>query len=185
MELMRWDILGKQLLHCFCLFDLFRSVLTSPRCCIFLVSCDNSFLAEDTRVRCRTDDNTINGHHCCKTTFRKGKARPQDFYCFLDRGTPLGNEWYCQGLADTPPVLLGLQPESPPTQAPTLLRAGQQSEEEITSMSWLKDLSSALIASLLCLYLFKNLAGTYVWAKKKRTRIYTRSISDISDNHSE
>ena len=152
------------------------------RCYLLFISCDNSFLAEDTSVPCRSDDNVINGHHCCKTAFRKGKARPQDFYCFLDRGTPLGNEWYCLGLADDPPAIIGIQkPEKPPpTQAPTSLRAGQQSEEEISSMSWLKDMSLALIASLLCLYLFKKLlAGRYIQARKRAQR----TISLDEDDH--
>lgn len=152
-------------------------------CCY--TSCDDSFLAEDTTVPCRTEDNVNNGHHCCKTTTRKGKARPKDFYCFLDRGSPEANWFACLAMADNPPKILGVQPaprsqpatDNQPTQAPTSLRAGQQSDEEMTSRP--KDLFFALLASLLCLFLFKKLAGNYLWARKRRAaRIYTRSISD-------
>ena len=107
-------------------------------------------------MRCRTEDNVNNGHHCCKTTTRKGKARPHDFYCFLDKGSPLGNNWYCLGLADN-------LPEIKPATDPQLnepisrsLRAESTQPNVESTASRLQVLALVLLASLLTLILYKR-----------------------------
>lgn len=149
----------------------------------FFFSCDDSYLAEDTTVQCRTPENVNNGHHCCKTTTRKGKARPQDFYCFLEKGSPEANYAYCLGLADNPPPILSLKPkprggyytkeeedmldnqktksslvpdvvDNQKTKSSLRAPARQKNTESIGSR--MKVLLSALIASILCLLLYKK-----------------------------
>ena len=96
------------------------------------------------------------GHHCCKTTIRKGKARPQDFYCFLDKGSPLGNHWYCLGLADMPPEIKTATDPQSNNQASRLLRAEATQLNVESTASRMKVLSLVLLASILILILYKR-----------------------------
>ena len=132
----------------------------------FFFSCDDSYLAEDTTVQCRTPENVNNGHHCCKTTTRKGKARPQDFYCFLEKGSPEANYAYCLGLADTPPFIHGLNPASMKTlnnqNHHSSLRSQESQERQKNTesresiFSRITVLLSVMFVSLLCLVLYKS-----------------------------
>ena len=102
---------------------------------------------------------------CCKTTTRKDKQRPRDFYCFLDKGSPEGNDAYCLGLADNPPEILGLKPAKVnqlDNQASPMLRAQarQQNSENMTSR--MNVLMLGLIVSVLCLFLYKKMLARYI-----------------------
>ncbi|KAL9181785.1 hypothetical protein ACHAXT_012128, partial [Thalassiosira profunda] len=116
-------------------------------------SCDNSYLAEDTTVKCRTDDNVVRGHMCCKTTIRKGMDRPQDYFCFMDKGSPEGNLAFCLGLGDNPPEILALQPVPEPPKPSLRGRAGQALHYEAPGAL---AMLSILLASILCFYWYKK-----------------------------
>jgi len=99
------------------------------------------------------------GHHCCKTTTRKGKARPQDFYCFLDKGSPLGNYWYCLGLADDPPEIKPATDSQSDEPISRSLRAEATQPNVESTASRMKVLSLLLLASLLTLILYKRVVN--------------------------
>ena len=117
------------------------------------LSCDNSYLAENTAVRCRTEDNVIHGDMCCKTTIRKGMDRPQDYFCFTDKGSPEGNLAYCLGLGDNPPEIIALQPVPEPPKPSLRARAGQALHYEAPGTL---AILSILLASILCFYWYKK-----------------------------
>ena len=66
---------------------------------------------------------------CCKTTFQSGTARPQDFYCFVDKGSPEGNAAYCMIVSDNPPIIPAL------VQAANARRAEKRIKEKRESSS--------------------------------------------------
>ena len=59
---------------------------------------------------------------CCKTTVKKNKGRSQDFYCFVDKGSPEGNYAFCLGLADNPPRIIGSKPKKEKVKKPRFIR---------------------------------------------------------------
>ena len=69
--------------------------------------CDNSVLAENTSLKCLGNNGEMNYDHCCKNTVRQHTSGPQDFFCFLEQGSPEGNWAFCLGLADYPPRMPG------------------------------------------------------------------------------
>ncbi|KAL9186976.1 hypothetical protein ACHAXT_010696 [Thalassiosira profunda] len=115
--------------------------------------CDNSYLAENTTVKCRTEDNVIHGDMCCKTTIRKGMDRPQDYFCFMDKGSPEGNLAYCLGMGDNPPEILALQPVPEPPKPSLRARAGQSLHYEAPGTL---AMLSILLASIICFYWYKR-----------------------------
>jgi len=122
--------------------------------------CDNSYLAENTTVKCLGEYGEIHYDMCCKTTTRTNKQRPQDFYCFLDRGSAEGNYAYCLGLADNPPDILALQPKNI-VQVSTMLRAQSNQNNSESTTSRMKDLTLVLFFSFLCLFFYKKLVARY------------------------
>ena len=78
--------------------------------------CDSSaVLAEDPSVRCfEPESGRKNYDHCCKSTNQVGSNNANDFYCFRDKGSVIGNFAYCLTIADTPPHQF--KPKPPPKQ---------------------------------------------------------------------
>ena len=102
---------------------------------------------------------------CCKTTIRKDKQRPQDFYCFLDKGSPEGNDAYCLGLADNPPEILGLKPAKVnqlDNQASPMLRAQARQQNSESTTYRIAVLLLMLIFSVLFLFLYKKMLAHYI-----------------------
>lgn len=135
----------------------------------FVFSCDNSYLAEDTRIKCRGDDGVANYDMCCKTTVRRRRSGPEDFYCFNDKGSPEANDYYCIALADNPPYIYGLEMERErrkremelKNQVPTSLRA-KSSSPKSDDIPLVVLLFLMLIASLLILFVYKNIVRSYL-----------------------
>jgi len=127
--------------------------------------CEDSYLAENTFVKCLGDHGVFNYDMCCKTTTIIGQQRPQDFYCFVDKGSPEGNYAYCLGLADDPPEILGLKSTDDnqlDSQASPMLRASvrQQKSESTTHRMFV--LFGVLLVSLLFLYVYKIMLARYI-----------------------
>ena len=72
----------------------------------FISSCHSSYLAEDTTRKCSDDLEWPT--QCCKAAVGKNKNSPEDFYCFIDKGSHDGNLAFCTALADNPPYIHGL-----------------------------------------------------------------------------
>ena len=68
------------------------------------------------------DDGEVGYDMCCKTTVKKNKGRSRDFYCFVDKGSPEGNEAFCLGLADNPPPIIGSEPKKKNVKKPRFIR---------------------------------------------------------------
>ena len=135
------------------------------QCICFFISCGDSFLAENTTVKCLGQCGEINYDMCCKTTTRKNKQRPRDFYCFIDKGSPEGNYWYCLGLADIPPEILGLKPANDKQldiQASPLLRAQARRQNSESTTYRIAVLLLMLIFSVLFLFLYKKMLAHYI-----------------------
>jgi len=126
--------------------------------------CDDSYLAENTTVKCLGAHAVINYDMCCKTTSRKGTSRPQDFYCFLDKGSPEGNFAYCLGIADNPPDIMAWKRtnnDQIDAQASRFLRAKiRQRNTESTTFRFAV-LFLMLYFGVVSLYLFKKMVGQY------------------------
>ena len=132
-------------------------------------------------MKCRTEDNVNNGHYCCKTTTRRGKARPQDFYCFLEKGSPQANHWYCLGLADMPPHIHGLekkpakpadddinpQPDDKPRE-PSLRKKVKVQTERLPTLVAIKLFLIMLNGSLLLGLLFRKVVETHYTPRQPR-----------------
>ena len=84
--------------------------------------CDSSaVLAEDPSVRCfEPESGRKNYDHCCKSTNQVGSNNANDFYCFRDKGSNIGNFAYCLTIADTPPHQYT---RKPPPKQPKKLRS--------------------------------------------------------------
>lgn len=84
--------------------------------------CDSSaVLAEDPSVRCfEPESGRKNYDHCCKSTNQVGSNNANDFYCFRDKGSAIGNFAYCLTIADTPPHQYT---RKPPPKQPKKLRS--------------------------------------------------------------
>ena len=83
--------------------------------------CHNSMLAEDPSVRCfEPESGRVNYDHCCKSTNQLGTNQPDDFYCFRDKGSTIGNYAYCLTIADNPPHTYT---RKPPPKQPKKLRS--------------------------------------------------------------
>ena len=83
--------------------------------------CHNSRLAEDPSVRCfEPESGRVNYDHCCKSTNQLGTNQPDDFYCFRDKGSTIGNYAYCLTIADNPPHTYT---RKPPPKQPKKLRS--------------------------------------------------------------
>ena len=138
-------------------------------------SCDKSYLAEDTRVKC-FDKHGGRFHYdlCCKTTVKDGTQRPKDFYCFVDKGSPEGNYAYCLGLADNPPRILGGRRRKQRKKEPPFLRSTRARREKNTD-----NIAVVLmVMGVICLFILT------IWRKvmedvRKRA---ARAIADEMDN---
>lgn len=118
--------------------------------------CDNSFLAENTTVKCLGKYGEMNYDMCCKTTTRKDKQRRHDFYCFIDKGSSRGNNAYCLGLADNPPEILWSKRKRKPKRKkpPKLIRGSRRNRNHDNKMMVLMLIG---MASSICLILWRRL----------------------------
>ncbi len=97
-------------------------------------SCDNSYFAEDTARKCLDDNGEVGYDMCCKTTVKKNKGRSQDFFCFVDKGSPEGNYAFCLGLADNPPRIIGSKPNKEEVKTkPRFLRVVEGAQQGVKS----------------------------------------------------
>lgn len=99
---------------------------------------------------------------CCKTTVRPNRQLPQDFYCFLDKGTPEGNEGYCLGLADYPPPILAWQTDDEKNNVrwSTYLRAKVKKQKQHYNRRWVCWVIFNI--SFMCFALYKRWISRYL-----------------------
>ena len=79
--------------------------------------------------------------------------RAQDFFCFMDKGSPEGNYAYCLGLGDNPPEILAWKPVPEPPKPSLRARAGQALHYEAPGTV---AVLSMLLATILCFYWYKK-----------------------------
>ena len=133
--------------------------------------CHNSRLAEDPSVRCfEPESGRVNYDHCCKSTNQVGSNNANDFYCFRDKGSAIGNFAYCLTIADTPPHQF--KPKPPPKQ-PKKLRSQYAKR--------MKNRDDKII-----IFLVLSLIGMFVlmlWRKSKAARLNSvRNDDDVEED---
>ena len=136
--------------------------------------CHNSMLAEDPSVRCfEPESGRVNYDHCCKSTNQLGTTRPDDFYCFRDKGSAIGNFAYCLTIADTPPHQFT---RKPPPKQPKKLRSQYAKRKKNRD----DKCGVMLIISMICM------CALMLWRKRiKAARLNSDNRNDDDDDNEE
>ena len=133
--------------------------------------CHNSRLAEDPSVRCfEPESGRVNYEHCCKSTNQLGTNQPDDFYCFRDKASTIGNYAYCLTIADNPPHTYT---RKPPPKQPKKLRS--QYAKRMKNRD--DKCGVMLIISMICMSVLM------LWRKRiKAARLNSVNRNDDDDN---